>query len=129
MDLVNFMADCIDKSSPTKLFHLANGKEISVNEVYEVLKNVDDEVKDVLIVLFKFCVISISQALQFHNLYSKVKCFNYTPLCHPSTFSNFSDFETDEKNIIRYVDFVRGGGLPNIKKALKAARQILLEVS
>ena len=36
---------------------------------------------------------------------------------------------TDEKNIIRYVDFVRGGGLPNIKKALKAAQQVLLEVS
>ena len=35
---------------------------------------------------------------------------------------------TDEKNIIRYVDFVRGGGLPNIKKALKAAQQVLLEV-
>lgn len=35
----------------------------------------------------------------------------------------------DEKNIIRYVDFVRGGGLPNIKKALKAARQVLLDVS
>ena len=36
---------------------------------------------------------------------------------------------TDEKNIIRYVDFVQGGGLPNIKKALKAARQVLLETS
>ena len=32
----------------------------------------------------------------------------------------------DENNIIRYVDFVRGGGLPNINKALKAARQVLL---
>ena len=46
MDLTNFMADCIDKSSPTKLFHLANGKEISVNEVYEVLKNVTGFEKD-----------------------------------------------------------------------------------
>lgn len=36
---------------------------------------------------------------------------------------------TDENNIIRYVDFVRGGGLPNVKKALKAARQVLLETS
>ena len=36
---------------------------------------------------------------------------------------------TDKKNIIRYVDFVQGGGLPNIKKALKAARQVLLDVS
>ena len=35
----------------------------------------------------------------------------------------------DEKNIIRYVDFVRGGGLPNVEKALKAARQVLLDVS
>ena len=46
MDLANFMADCIDKSCPTKLFHLANGKEISVNEVYEVLKNVTGFEKD-----------------------------------------------------------------------------------
>ena len=36
---------------------------------------------------------------------------------------------TDEKNIIRYVDFVRGGGLPNIKKALNVARQVLSEAS
>ena len=34
---------------------------------------------------------------------------------------------TDEKNIVRYVDFVRGGGLPNIKKALNVARQVLSE--
>ena len=35
----------------------------------------------------------------------------------------------DEKNIIRYVDFVPGGGLPDIKKALTAAKQLLLENS
>ena len=32
---------------------------------------------------------------------------------------------TDQKNIIRYVDFVPSGGLPNIKKALKAAQELL----
>jgi thiol peroxidase len=31
----------------------------------------------------------------------------------------------DKKNIIRYVDFVPGGGLPNINKALKAASDLL----
>jgi thiol peroxidase len=31
----------------------------------------------------------------------------------------------DKKNIIRYVDFVPGGGLPNINKALKAASNLL----
>ncbi|MZG54678.1 MAG: redoxin family protein [Nitrospinae bacterium] len=31
----------------------------------------------------------------------------------------------DEKNIIRYVDFVHGGGLPNIDKALEAAGNLL----
>ena len=31
----------------------------------------------------------------------------------------------DQNNIIRYVDFVPGGGLPNIKAALKAARDLL----
>lgn len=31
----------------------------------------------------------------------------------------------DEKNIIRYVDFVEGGGLPDIKGALNAANEIL----
>jgi len=35
----------------------------------------------------------------------------------------------DERNIIRYVDLVPGGGLPDIKGALKAARQVLLEAS
>jgi len=40
MDLVGFMVDCIDKNPVSKLFHLANGKEISVNEVFDVLKKV-----------------------------------------------------------------------------------------
>jgi len=31
----------------------------------------------------------------------------------------------DENNIIRYVDFVPGGGMPQIKKALRAAKIIL----
>lgn len=31
----------------------------------------------------------------------------------------------DENNIIRYIDFVPGGGLPNIKKALEAAKVLL----
>ena len=35
----------------------------------------------------------------------------------------------DEKNIIRYVDFVPGGGLPDIRSALKAAKEVLLENS
>ena len=32
---------------------------------------------------------------------------------------------TDQNNIIHYVDFVPSGGLPNIKKALKAAQDLL----
>ena len=35
----------------------------------------------------------------------------------------------DEKNIIRYVDFVPGGGLPDIKGALNAAKRVWLESS
>ena len=35
----------------------------------------------------------------------------------------------DEKNIIRYVDFVPSGGLPDIKAALNAAKQVLLKSS
>ena len=35
----------------------------------------------------------------------------------------------DEKNIIRYVDFVPSGGLPDIKGALNAAKKVLLESS
>ena len=31
----------------------------------------------------------------------------------------------DKDNVIRYVDFVPGGGLPNINKALKATRDLL----
>ncbi len=34
----------------------------------------------------------------------------------------------DRDNIIRYVDFVPGGGLPNIEQALKEARKVLNEV-
>ena len=33
----------------------------------------------------------------------------------------------DKDNIIRYADFVRGGGLPDIQKALKKAKQVLSE--
>ena len=35
----------------------------------------------------------------------------------------------DENNVIRYVDFVPGGGMPQIKKALRAAKNILEENS
>ena len=35
----------------------------------------------------------------------------------------------DEKNTIRYVDFVPGGGLPDIKGALAAAKKVLLKKS
>ena len=31
----------------------------------------------------------------------------------------------DENNVIRYVDFVPGGGMPAIDKALKAAKEVL----
>ena len=31
----------------------------------------------------------------------------------------------DQNNIIKYIDFVPGGGLPNIKKALEAAQDLL----
>ena len=37
IDLVEFMSDCIDKHPDSKLFHLANGKEISVNEIFDIL--------------------------------------------------------------------------------------------
>jgi thioredoxin-dependent peroxiredoxin len=33
----------------------------------------------------------------------------------------------DKNNIIRYIDFVPGGGMPQIKKALRAAKNILEE--
>jgi thioredoxin-dependent peroxiredoxin len=35
----------------------------------------------------------------------------------------------DANNIIRYIDFVPGGGLPDIRGALKAAKEVLLEKS
>lgn len=35
----------------------------------------------------------------------------------------------DENNVIRYVDFVPGGGMPQIKKALRAAKNIIEENS
>ena len=31
----------------------------------------------------------------------------------------------DENNVIRYADFVPGGGLPDINRALKEARKVL----
>ncbi len=40
-------------------------------------------------------------------------------------FLNRTVLVVDADNIIRYVDFVPGGGMPNIKKALKAAKQVL----
>lgn len=40
MDLIEFMVDSIDKTPQHKLFHLASGVQTSVNEMYDVLRNV-----------------------------------------------------------------------------------------
>lgn len=42
LDLVDFMVKCINKIGKTKhkLFHLANGKQIAVNEIFSLLKEV-----------------------------------------------------------------------------------------
>ncbi len=42
LDLVDFMIESLDKIGSTehKLFHLANGKQISVNEVFKLLKEI-----------------------------------------------------------------------------------------
>jgi len=39
-DLAEFLVDCINKSPQHKLFHLANQKQISVNEISELLKEI-----------------------------------------------------------------------------------------
>jgi UDP-glucose 4-epimerase len=46
MDIVDFLVKCIDRKSEKKLFHLANGKQISINEVYSVMKKVTGFDKD-----------------------------------------------------------------------------------
>jgi UDP-glucose 4-epimerase len=38
-DLAEFIANSIDKNPEHKLFHLANGKQISVNQIVDILKN------------------------------------------------------------------------------------------
>ncbi|MBD3248762.1 NAD-dependent epimerase/dehydratase family protein [Candidatus Woesearchaeota archaeon] len=38
-DLAGFIVNSIDKNPKHKLFHLANGKQISVNEIFSILKN------------------------------------------------------------------------------------------
>ncbi len=51
---------------------------------------------------------------------------NKTGLLNPSFhFLNRTVLVVDADNIIRYVDRVPGGGMPDIPKALKAARQVL----
>ena len=40
LDLVDFMANSIKIKPEHRLFHLANGKQISVNEVFEIIKEV-----------------------------------------------------------------------------------------
>jgi len=62
LDLVEFMIESMDKDPEHKLFHLANGKQISVNEVWRLMKevsgfsgeaeNIDEvkgEVKDIVL--------------------------------------------------------------------------------
>ena len=44
-------------------------------------------------------------------------------------FLNRTVIIADENNIIRYVDFVPGGGMPQIKKALREAKVVLEESS
>ena len=38
LDLADFIIESIDKNPEHKLFHLANGKQISVNEICRILK-------------------------------------------------------------------------------------------
>ena len=38
-DLAEFIVNSIDKNPEHKLFHLANGKQISVNQIVDILKN------------------------------------------------------------------------------------------
>ena len=40
IDLVDFMIESMEKNPKHKLFHLANGKQINVNEVFELLKEI-----------------------------------------------------------------------------------------
>jgi len=40
LDLVDFIVESMNKSPEHKLFHLANGKEVSVNEFFRILKEV-----------------------------------------------------------------------------------------
>lgn len=39
-DLAEFIVDCIDKNPEHKLFHLADGKQVSVNEICNILKKI-----------------------------------------------------------------------------------------
>ena len=42
LDLANFIVDSLEKSSQSKLFHLAYGKQVSVNEIFNNLKEILD---------------------------------------------------------------------------------------
>ena len=37
LDLADFLVDSLTKNPPHRLFHLANGQEISINEIYQIL--------------------------------------------------------------------------------------------
>src|SRR3989338_2894952 len=39
LDIAEFIVDSLEKSPKTKLFHLANGEEVSINDVFNILKN------------------------------------------------------------------------------------------
>lgn len=45
-DLANFIVDSIEKNPEHKLFHLANGEQISVNQVFNILKELISFEKD-----------------------------------------------------------------------------------
>ena len=42
LDLAEFIVDSIEKNPEHKLFHLANGKKISVNEIFRLLKEISN---------------------------------------------------------------------------------------
>ncbi|MEK6958749.1 MAG: NAD-dependent epimerase/dehydratase family protein [archaeon] len=45
-DIADFIASCIDKKPEHKLFNLANGEKVTVNQIYSMLKEVSGFAKD-----------------------------------------------------------------------------------
>tara|TARA_B100000315_G_scaffold234353_1_gene248283 strand:- start:3607 stop:5196 length:1590 start_codon:yes stop_codon:yes gene_type:complete len=66
----------------------------------DCINDADTEIKEILLVLYKYSALYISEILQFHKLYTKVKQFDLLPICSQKTLSYYSNLNNKSVSYI-----------------------------